>query len=227
MRRIAAALLLGVVTLLGHSLAGAQGAVAGRVLLPAAAPPEATPDRYRTISPGVEMLPPDPPAAIVYLEPLAGGAAAPGHAAADAPGGPAAAFAQQGLQFRPGLAAVRTGTTVAFPNRDDTYHSVFSYSAPKRFDLGRYRKDEEPASVTFDKPGVVKLFCEIHEHMRGTLLVLDTPHFAKTAADGTFRIDAVPPARYRLTAWVDDARVVEREVDVAGGADTTVEIDAR
>jgi hypothetical protein len=116
---------------------------------------------------------------------------------------------------------------VQFPNRDDTYHSVFSYSAPKRFDLGRYRKDEEPASVTFDRPGVVKLFCEIHEHMRATLLVLDTPHFAKTSPDGGFRIAGVPPARYRLTAWVDDDHVVEREIEVTEGATVSVEIDAR
>jgi hypothetical protein len=119
------------------------------------------------------------------------------------------------------------GETVEFPNRDDTYHSVFSYSKTKRFDLGRYRKGEEPASIVFDKPGVVKLFCEIHEHMRATVLVLDTPYFAKTDGDGSFRIESVPPGRYRLTAWVEEERALVREIDVADRESGALEIDAR
>jgi plastocyanin len=206
-----------------HSAYGG-GTVAGRVLLPEAPPPQRMPERYRAISPNVAMEAPDAPAAIVYLQRAGAGGDA---GAAIAPTGVKASVAQKGLQFRPGVSAVRTGETVEFPNFDETYHSVFSYSKTKRFDLGRYRKGEEPASIVFDKPGVVKLFCEIHDHMRGAILVLDTPYFTKTGDDGAFRIDGVPPGRYRLTAWLDEDRVRTTDVEVVEGATQTVNVDAR
>jgi plastocyanin len=183
------------------------------------------------------MEAPDAPAAIVYLQPAgathdaatsadAGAPVAAGQAAVSS-SAVKASVAQRGLQFRPGLVAVRTGETVEFPNLDETYHSVFSYSKTKRFDLGRYRKGEQPASIVFDKPGVVKLFCEIHDHMRGAILVLDTPYFTKTGADGGFRIEGLPPGRYRLTAWMDEDHVRTSDVDVGEGQTATVEVDAR
>ena len=85
--------------------------------------------------------------------------------------------------------AVRTGTQVAFPNHDDEFHNVFSYSRAKRFDLGRFRKDEQSPLITFDQPGLVKIYCEIHKHMRSLLLVLDTPWFVETDSGGRFQID--------------------------------------
>ena len=101
------------------------------------------------------------------------------------PGAPGTArLEQEGYQFRTGLLVVQTGTRVEFPNRDDDYHNVFSLSKTKRFDLGRYRKDEAPPSVTFDKAGVVRLFCEIHQHMRGVVLVVDSPYFTTTDESG-------------------------------------------
>ena len=80
---------------------------------------------------------------------------------------------QKDLAFRAGLLAIEVGTKVEFPNEDDTYHNIFSYSPAKRFDLGRYPPEENPIpSVVFDKPGLVTLRCDIHEHMRGLILVL-------------------------------------------------------
>src|SRR5436309_10057486 len=75
---------------------------------------------------------------------------------------------QKDFAFVPPLLPVQTGTAVEFPNLDDTYHNIFSYSPTKRFDLGRYRPEERPIpSVLFDVPGLVTLRCDIHEHMRG------------------------------------------------------------
>src|SRR5207253_10354226 len=94
----------------------------------------------------------------------------------------------QHLAFIPPLLPVQVGTTLEFPNLDDTYHSIFSYSPTKRFDLGRYQPEERPIpSVVFDKPGLVTLRCDIHEHMRGLILVLSTPYFVMTDTDGGFR----------------------------------------
>ena len=83
---------------------------------------------------------------------------------------------QKEMNFVPTLLPVQTGTTVEFPNVDDTYHNIFSFSPAKRFDLGRYRPDERPSRrLLFDEAGLVTLRCDIHEHMRGLILVLDTP----------------------------------------------------
>ncbi|MBV9617635.1 MAG: hypothetical protein JO201_00350, partial [Verrucomicrobia bacterium] len=107
---------------------------------------------------------------------------------------------------------------VSFPNDDDTYHNVFSYSKAKRFDLGRYRRAEKAATVVFDKPGVVSVHCEIHDRMRGTVLVLDTPYFQKTDVSGRYRLEHLPAGQFILKAWVNDADVRERAVDLKSAA---------
>src|SRR5262249_25461484 len=159
------------------SRASAAAAVEGTVALPHEAPIAVAAPRYPTAA-GYTVGPPEPRAAVVYLD----GAFPP-------PAPVKIAMAQRRYQFAPGLLAIPRGSVVAFPNLDDEYHSVFSYSKTKRFDLGRYSRDEEPAQIVFDQPGIVKLYCEIHDHMRGVIVVLESPYFAKTDADGRFRLD--------------------------------------
>ena len=136
-------------------------------------------------------------------------------------------MAQKNINFNPGLLPVRVGTTVDFPNLDDTYHNVFSYSKAKRFDLGRYRKGETPVSILFDKPGVVTLHCEVHASMRGTILVLDTPYFQKSDAQGNFRLRDLPAGRYFLKAWISESDVRSREVDLKPGVTLHVDFPAK
>ena len=159
----------------------------------------------------------DPPAAIVFVE---------GSFPTPPADGASVEVAQSRYQFAPGLLAIRRGTVVRFPNRDDEYHSVFSYSKVKRFDLGRYHKEETPAEMLFDQAGVVKLYCEIHDHMRGTILVLDTPYFAKTDPTGRYRIDGVPAGDVVVKAWLDGDVVRERRVTVARDGRVTVDFPA-
>ena len=131
---------------------------------------------------------------------------------------------QKELAFIPALLPIQTGTKVEFPNLDDQYHNIFSYSPTKRFDLGRYRPDERPVpSQTFDVAGLVTLRCDIHEHMRGVILVLDTPHFVMTDAAGSFRLTGLPAGRYTLKAWIDSKTTREHAVELVDGA--TVRVD--
>jgi hypothetical protein len=126
---------------------------------------------------------------------------------------------QNDLMFTPSLLAVQVGTRVEFPNLDDTYHNIFSYSPAKRFDLGRYRSDELPVpSELFDVPGLVTLRCDIHEHMRALILVLDTPHFAVSDAQGQYRLEGLPAGRYVLKAWLDSKTTLERAVLLQAGS---------
>lgn len=146
--------------------------------------------------------------AVVYLE-------VPG--AKNAPPAKPLLMVQSGYQFAPGVLAVQTGTQVVFPNEDGDYHNVFSFSKTKRFDLGRFRRNETPPAVIFDKAGEVRLYCEIHQHMRGVILVLDTPHFATTNAEGRYRLSGVPAGTFQLKAWLSEKTTVMQEVTVTAG----------
>jgi plastocyanin len=111
---------------------------------------------------------------------------------------------QRNETFVPHLLAVTVGTTVDFPNDDRTYHNVFSLSKTKRFDLGRYAAGHSK-SVLFDRPGVVRVFCEIHSHMNAFILVFTHRFFGVTDAEGRYQIDGVPPGTYTLVSWIEGA----------------------
>ncbi len=198
---------------LGPAMALAQGVVEGTVKLPKSSVAPVMNRRYEIVSKG-GVLATNPPLAVVYLT-----------GSFPAPATPLVTqMAQKDLTFLPLLLPVRTGTRVEFPNLDDTYHNVFSYSPPKRFDLGRYLPGEKPVpSQLFDVPGLVTLRCDIHEHMRGLILVLDTPHFVVTDAEGRFRLSGLPPGRYTLKVWLDSRTTLERAVELT--ADKTLRAD--
>ena len=112
------------------------------------------------------------------------------------------------MEFDPLVTVVLVGTRVTFPNRDKVQHHVYSQSAAKRFDIPLYRGEtKEP--VLFDKPGVVTLGCNIHDWMAAYVVVLATPHFAKSGADGLVPLAALPAGRYRLDVW--HARIAKME----------------
>lgn len=133
--------------------------------------------------------------------------------------GPAgrAQIRQKNQTFVPHLLAVTTGTTVDFPNDDTIYHNVFSLSKTRRFDLGRYAVGRSK-SVTFNKPGVVRVFCDIHSEMSAFILVMPHRFFAVTDTDGRFRIEGVPPGTYQVTAWYEGVATRTLDVTVTDGA---------
>jgi plastocyanin len=116
---------------------------------------------------------------------------------------PAAATAvmdQRDREFVPYVLPVYIGTPVNFPNRDNIRHHVYSFSAPKKFELPLYI-GTPAAPVVFDKPGVVALGCNIHDWMLAYVYVLTTPHFVKTAADGKARLEGLAPGAYEARVW--------------------------
>ncbi|MFN2621877.1 MAG: carboxypeptidase regulatory-like domain-containing protein [Chthoniobacterales bacterium] len=192
----------------------AQATVEGRVELPKTKSAPVIAKRYEIVTYG-GILGTNPPLAVVYLE---GSFPKPASL-------PTKQVAQKDLAFMPALLPVQVGTKVEFPNLEkDTYHNIFSYSPTKRFDLGRYRPDEKPVpSVLFDVAGLVTLRCDIHEHMRGLLLVLATPHFVVTDESGHFRLSGLPAGHYTLKAWIDSRTTREHPVDLSSGS--TLHVD--
>jgi plastocyanin len=162
--------------------------------------------------------PPDPPTSVVWMV-----GSFPPLDSKSVPIAKAPAMDQRGFQFRPCVMAVQTGTPVSFPNKDPMYHSVFSYSAARKFDLGRYRAGEEPDAVVFDKPGTVSLFCEIHEHMRAQIVVVDTPFFVLTDAKGNFTLPNLPSGSHTFHVWLGPKESFEMTVDLKEGATAKVD----
>jgi plastocyanin len=190
-----------------------QAAIEGTVALPESHSVPVMAKRYEIVTHG-NVLSTEPPVAVVYLE---GTFAKPSSL-------PIKQIAQKNLTFVPTLLPVQVGTKIEFPNFDDTYHSIFSYSPAKRFDLGRYRPEERPIpSEIFDKPGLVTLRCDIHEHMRGLVLVLDTPHFVVSDPGGRFRLRGLPSGRYTLKAWIDSKTTRQQPIELRSGETARVD----
>jgi plastocyanin len=181
-----------------------QAVVEGRVELPKAHSAPVMNKRYEIVAKG-GVLATMPPLAVVYLE---GSFPKRNPTTTEK-------MCQKDLTFVPPLLTVQVGTKVEFPNLDDTYHNIFSFSPAKRFDLGRYRSDETPIpSVVFDVPGLVTVRCDIHEHMRGLILVLDTPYFVTSDSGGHFRLSGLPSGHYTLKAWLSSKTTLDRPVEL-------------
>jgi len=123
---------------------------------------------------------------------------------------------QEGRQFSPRVAVVQTGTNVVFPNFDSVYHNVFSNSPRNTFDLGTYQAGDKPRSVTVTGPGVVEVYCNLHQKMSAKILVVPNALYTKVRADGTFRLENVPSGSRRLVAWSPETKPAALRVDVAG-----------
>jgi plastocyanin len=210
-------LLLGAV--LGYSFQSAahsaaartNGTIRGRVEVR-----PAPPDHERRPNAGEVSMPPahdptDRRRSVVYLDPAPQPAFDPREERR-------ARMDQKNETFVPHVLAIGAGTTVDFPNNDRTYHNVFSLSKTKSFDLGRYAAGRSKA-VRFDRPGIVRVFCDIHSHMSAFILVFAHRYFAMTDDEGRYRLDNVPPGTYNIVAWNESVPQESRRVVVPESGD--------
>jgi plastocyanin len=179
------------------------------LLLSAAAPARAAALDVLVRTPGGQPV----PDAVVMVEPVA---SPPARAR---PQSRPAAIEQRGAEFQPYVTVVQVGSAVDFPNHDTVRHHVYSFSAPKRFEIKLYSgKPGQP--IVFDKPGEVVIGCNIHDWMEAYVLVVETPYFAKTAANGSAAMRELPAGRYRLRLWhpLQKGAAPVREIEVGGAA---------
>lgn len=134
---------------------------------------------------------------------------------------------QRDKKFIPHVLPVRVGRRVNFPNNDDTWHNVFSTSEAKKFDLGLYPPGND-RNVTFDKPGVVRILCNVHPHMEAYVVVKEHPFFAVSDSRGNYRLPAIPVGRYRLEIWHPELGTKVEPFNMArGGEVLAVDVDLK
>ena len=191
------------------------GAIRGRLDIRRLATP--TPPRPGVSDFGGRVVRPAPDVrrGLVYLD------TAP-RSAFDEPEPGRAVMDQRNETFVPRLLAVTTGTVVDFPNSDSTYHNVFSLSRARRFDLGRYASGRSK-SVRFDRPGVVRVFCDIHSHMSAFVVVFSHPYLPRHRRRRPLPPRRVPAGTYTVVGWYEGEARVQRSVTVPAGG--TVELD--
>jgi plastocyanin len=136
---------------------------------------------------------------------------------------------QKDKTFTPHVLAIQTGTTVDFPNYDPIFHNAFSNFSGQLFDIGLYAPGSS-RSFRFQRPGTVRIFCNIHPAMSAVILVVDTPYFAVSRRDGTFEIDKVPTGDYKLKVFHERAtdkvlEALERSISVDAGSLTLPPIE--
>ena len=126
---------------------------------------------------------------------------------------------QKDASFAPQFLVIAAGETVVMPNDDVIFHNVFSYSPPNDFDLGLYPRGESRAK-TFQYPGVVRIYCSIHESMNATIFVAPSIWHAVVGAKGDYAIRDVPPGRYRLRTWNRRLPPASQLVEIGSGPAT-------
>ena len=129
---------------------------------------------------------------------------------------------QRNMTFVPRLLVVPVGTTVEMPNSDRVFHNVFSYHNGKRFDLGLYPAGTRKL-VTFDQPGVSRVFCNIHPTMAAYVVAVASNFYAVTDTEGRFAIAGVEGQRREFSMWRAGAEPYSGTI--AGDADQPVTVD--
>lgn len=126
-------------------------------------------------------------------------------------------------QFHPRVVVVPVGSTVSFPNQDPFNHNVFSLSDPNGFDLGLYGQ-RETHEKRFTRPGLVRVYCNIHPRMTGFVIVRDNAWYTKPGLDGSFTIENVPPGSYTLKVWHERTPEFSQAITVPAGGLSGLEI---
>jgi plastocyanin len=139
---------------------------------------------------------------------------------------PPARMDQAGQQFVPRILVIAAGQSVEFRNSDNVYHNIFSYSPPKRFDLGRYPKGQS-RTVSFAKPGVVQVYCDIHSDMRADLVITPSERYALIGRSGRFRIKDVPAGSRTVKVWLPSSGVRTATVEVPAEGAASLEMTGR
>jgi hypothetical protein len=133
---------------------------------------------------------------------------------------------QWNVEFIPHVLPILKGSTVDFPNTDNVRHNVYSPEpipgTHRMLSLGTYDPNVIKI-IRLDKPGEIRLRCNVHKEMSAFIVVLDNPYFTLTDKSGEFTIDNIPPGKYTLKTWHEKFEPVSMEITV--GPNETLEVE--
>lgn len=129
---------------------------------------------------------------------------------------------QKGLVFNPRVLPIQKGTTVEFLNSDAVAHNVFTPDGDK-YDLGTWPQGQVK-KYQFNKAGVFRQLCHVHDDMIAYIVVLDTSLFALSDKAGDFKIPALAPGKYTLAVWNEKLGAKDVDVEIKAGKPTNVTI---
>jgi plastocyanin len=134
-------------------------------------------------------------------------------------------LAQHDTQFKPEILVIPVGSKVAFPNDDPVFHNVFSLSKAKQFDLGYYPAGKSK-TLTFDKAGIVQVYCHIHRDMNAAIVVVPNGWYTQPDKDGTFSLPRIPAGTQHIVVWHKSVGFFRKRVEVpeSGGVELSVAI---
>jgi hypothetical protein len=127
-------------------------------------------------------------------------------------------------QFVPRVLAITAGNSVRFPNEDPILHNAFSTSAENAFDTGQYGRGEGKLQL-FDKPGLVRVYCNVHHSMFGFILVLDTPFHTRSDAAGKFVLTGLPEGEGELVVFHDRGTPLKQSVVIGKNSSIDLKLD--
>src|SRR5262249_14763772 len=80
--------------------------------------------------------------------------------------------------------------------------------------------------VTFERPGIVRVECSVHENMNAYIVVVSEP-YATLVEAGRFSFRSLPAGKYRLRAWAErTGTATEKDIVVRDGKNVvSVDID--
>ncbi len=127
------------------------------------------------------------------------------------------------MEFVPHVLIIVKGTTVNFLNDDPVQHNVYwpaiNQDRKLAHNMGTWPRGIVK-SFTFNELGDVPLLCKVHSEMSGHIIVVPTPYFALTDKEGNYTIKDVPPGRYTLKTWSEEAQPTTQEITVQADKDT-------
>lgn len=138
---------------------------------------------------------------------------------------PPTVLVQNGCMFEPHVFVVAVGATVKERNKDGILHNVHTHSSRNpSVNFAHVPSVPEMALATFSKPESIKVTCDVHGWMSAWIWVSPHPYIAVTGTDGTYKIPGVPPGRYHMEVWHESLGRVSREVTVAAGKETRLDL---
>jgi plastocyanin len=140
---------------------------------------------------------------------------------------PAVTLDQKGCLYVPQILALQTGQKLVIKNSDPVLHNVHDTPAEgsgnKEFNQAQLPNTPD-LTFTFAKPELFLRFkCDVHQWMFAWVSIFDSPYFAVSAKDGTFKIANVPAGKYTIEADHRKAGKTTQEIEVKEGEPTKVD----